>query len=119
MTPRRAACHHRLSKLPALRAHPSPRPTSRNTPGHRFFVLLVADLTDPTPFLGGDFEPVMLGEIGIANLRAEAMKYDILELNTNVKPQFLTHLLGKSTASTRSVISTPDIFVYAPLAPVF
>ena len=84
----------------------------------RFFVLLVADLSDPTPFLGGGFEPVMLGEIGIADIRAEAMKYDILELNTNVKPQFLMHLIEKHSLDTLTYLD-PDIFVYAPLAPVF
>ncbi len=88
-------------------------------PGDRFFVLIVADLTDPTPFqLDGSFTPVMLGEIGLRDLRVEAMKYDILELNTNVKPTFLKHLL-RTYALEAVVYLDPDIFVYAPLDPVF
>ncbi len=88
-------------------------------PDQRFYVLIVADLTDPAP-LGVDpsFTPVMLGEIGVPDLRAAAMKYDILELNTNVKPTFLKHLLR--TRELESLIYLdPDIFVYRALDPVF
>lgn len=87
-------------------------------PGHRFFVLLVADLEDAALFAGGGFEPVMLNELGLRDLRGEAMKYDILELNTNVKPAFLRHLMAKHGLDTL-VYLDPDIYVYAPLTPVF
>ncbi len=88
-------------------------------PDQRFFVLIVADLHDPAPFLiDRSFTPVMLSEIGIPNLRAVAMKYDILELNTNVKPTFLKHLL-KSHNLDSLVYLDPDIFVYQALDPVF
>ncbi|MDQ2804649.1 MAG: group 1 glycosyl transferase, partial [Pseudomonadota bacterium] len=63
-------------------------------PEQRFFVLIVADLTDPAPFqVDPNFTPVMLGEIGLPDLRVEAMKYDLLELNTNIKPSFMKHLI--------------------------
>lgn len=87
-------------------------------PGQRFFVLIVADLSDAAPFANQGFEPVMLGEIGVADVRAEAMKYDILELNTNVKPAFMLHLI-KQHELDALVYLDPDIFVYAPLDPVF
>jgi len=87
-------------------------------PGHRFYVLIVADLADSGPFSGDVFTPVMLGEIGLADVRAEAMKYDILELNTNVKPSFMKHLLARFGLDVL-VYLDPDIFVYAPLTPVF
>lgn len=88
-------------------------------PGHRFFVLIVADLTDPTPFqLDESFTPVMLPEVGIQNLRAVAMKYDILELNTNVKPSFMKHLID-SYGLDALLYLDPDIFVYKPVQPVF
>ena len=86
-------------------------------PGHRFFVLIVADLSDPAPFAAEPFETVMLPEIGLADLRGEAMKYEILELNTNVKPTFLKYLLSRY-AFDRLTYLDPDIFVYAPLTPV-
>ncbi len=87
-------------------------------PGHRFFVLIVADLADASPFAAEPFEAVMLPAIGLADLRGEAMKYDILELNTNVKPTFMLHLLLQHGLE-RLVYLDPDIFVYAPLEPVF
>lgn len=87
-------------------------------PGQRFFVLIVADLTDATPFQHPRFTPVMLSAIGLRDLRATAMTYDILELNTNVKPTFLKHLLGAHHLD-QIVYLDPDIFVYAPLTPVF
>jgi hypothetical protein len=87
-------------------------------PGHRFFVLIVADVDDAAPFRHASFTPVTLGEIGLDNLRATAMTYDILELNTNVKPTFLKYLLA-AHGLDQLVYLDPDIFVYAPLAPVF
>ena len=88
-------------------------------PDQRFFVLIVADTADPEPFrLEESFTPVALGQIGIPNLRAAAMRYDILELKTNVKPTFLRYLL-----ETEGVLSLvyldPDILVYRSLEPVF
>ncbi len=88
-------------------------------PEQRFFVLIVADLTDPTPFQSdAALTPVMLHEVGLAAVRTEAMKYDILELNTNVKPTFLRHLLTRYSLDAVLYLD-PDIFVYAPLTPVF
>ena len=88
-------------------------------PEQRFFVLIVADLHDSAPFaVDGSFTPVMLHDIGVPDLRSAAMKYDILELNTNVKPTFMKHLL-KTYGLDALVYLDPDIFVYAPLDPVF
>jgi hypothetical protein len=87
-------------------------------PGQRFFVLLVADLKDASAFAGEAFTPVTLPEIGLEDLPAEAMKYELLELNTNVKPTFLKYLLSRYQLE-RVVYLDPDIFVYAPLNPVF
>ena len=87
-------------------------------PGHRFFVLIVADLTDASLFAGELFEPVLLSKIGLADLRGEAMKYDILELNTNVKPAFLEYLF-RTHGLEQLVYLDPDIYIYSPLEPVF
>jgi hypothetical protein len=45
-----------------------------------------------------------------------AFKYDILELNTNVKPTFAKRLLNQHD---KVIYLDPDIFVYASLAPIF
>ncbi len=88
-------------------------------PDQRFFVLVVADLRDPHPFgIDPSFTPVLLAEIGLKNLRSLAMRYDILELNTNVKPTFMKHLLD-TYGLDALVYLDPDIFVYGPLDPVF
>ncbi len=88
-------------------------------PGQRFFVLVVADLHDLTPFqTDAALTPGALGKIGLASVRIEAMKYDLLELNTNVKPTFLRHLLARYSLDA-VVYLDPDIFVYAPLTPIF
>jgi hypothetical protein len=91
-------------------------------PGHRFFVLIVADHSSPSVFVderaGDEFTAVSLYEIGLADVRGEAMKYDILELNTNVKPTFLKHLI-RQYGLQKLVYLDPDIFVYSPLTPVF
>lgn len=87
-------------------------------PRHRFFVLIVADVADQSLFAGELFEPVLVSEIGLEDLRGEAMKYDILELNTNVKPAFLQYLF-RVHGLEQLVYLDPDIYVYAPLEPVF
>ncbi len=87
-------------------------------PGHGFFVLIVADLHDPTAFAQEPFTAILLPHLGVPDLRSVALMYDILELNTNVKPTFLKHLL-KTYALDALLYLDPDIFVYAPLDPVF
>jgi hypothetical protein len=86
-------------------------------PGHRFFVLIVADLHDPTPFASEPFTAVLLPHLGVPNLRSVAFMYDILELNPNVKPTFMKHLLEAHGLDSLTYLD-PDIFVYAPLDPV-
>ena len=58
-----------------------------------------------------DSFPYRSYDIGLEDVRGEAMKYDILELNTNVKPTFLKHLLERY-GLTKLVYLDPDIFVY-------
>ena len=87
-------------------------------PGHSFFVLIVANLSDRAPFRLGEYEPVMLPDLGLDDMFGEAMKYDILELNTNVKPTFMKRLIEQHGLD-QLVYLDPDIFVYAPLEPVF
>ena len=87
-------------------------------PSHRFFVLIVANLTEDAPFHADVLTPVMLPAIGLADMYSEAMKYDILELNTNVKPTFMKHLI-EAYQLDELVYLDPDIFCYAPLEPVF
>lgn len=87
-------------------------------PTHQFFVLIVASTTDPTPFLSPDYQTVLVRDLPLENLRREAMKFDLLELNTNVKPTLLKLLFDRHNLETLTYLD-PDIFVYSPLTPVF
>ena len=87
-------------------------------PGQTFYVLIVSALKTADAFAGEGFTAVLLSEIGLKDVQGEAMKYDILELNTNVKPRFMRYLLGRYGLK-KLVYLDPDIFVYAPLTPVF
>jgi len=89
-------------------------------PTHRFFVLVVANLSYDViePLRQEDFTAILLTEIGLEDLSGNAMKYDILELNTNVKPTFLKYLI-KTYDLEYLLYLDPDIFVYQPLTPVF
>lgn len=86
-------------------------------PDQRFFVLLVARTDDLTLLADEVFTTVSLAELGVDDLLATAMKYEILELNTNVKPTFLKHLLAKYELEVLTYLD-PDIFCYAPFEPV-
>ncbi len=89
-------------------------------PDQQVFVLIVADLDLQTKaaFEGYGYTPVFVQEIGLRDLRAEAMKYDILELNTNVKPTFLKFLF-REYGLDELIYLDPDIFVYAPFTEVY
>ena len=87
-------------------------------PDHRFLALIVAREVDRSKFADEPYEPIFLEDIGLPDLPALAMKYGILELNTNVKPRLMLHLL-RDAKIHYLVYLDPDIFVYAPLNPVF
>lgn len=87
-------------------------------PTHTFYVLIVAELD--TKHLFGEGEPfiaILLSELDIPNLASIAFRYDILELNTSVKPTFLKYLF-KRFALDILVYLDPDIYVYNQLTPV-
>jgi len=87
-------------------------------PSDSFSVLIVADIRDKTAFDGESFNVVFLDEIGLENITRLAMKYSILELNTNVKPTFMKHLLRQQDFE-KLVYLDPDIYIYCPLQPIF
>jgi hypothetical protein len=89
----------------------------RSHPDCKFYVLLVDRLPANFDRLAEKFEIVTVEGLGIANFPAVAFKYDILELNTNVKPTFLKSLLARGI--DQLVYLDPDIFVYRALASVF
>lgn len=87
-------------------------------PGQAFYVLVVADLTDNKQFNNEPFTTILLRDLPLSNVPSLAMKYDILELNTNVKPTFMKHLLANFDLD-KLIYLDPDICVYNPLTTVF
>jgi hypothetical protein len=87
-------------------------------PGDKFYVLVVARCSEKQLFNAEPFSAIMLEEIGLLNLKSIGMKYDILELNTNVKPSFMKYIFDNSDL-TNLVYLDPDIYIYSRLDPVF
>lgn len=87
-------------------------------PGARFFVLLVDRLGPEETFAQEKFELIPVESIAIPQFASIAFKYDILELNTNVKPSFLKWIL-KNRNIERLIYLDPDIYVYSALAETY
>lgn len=86
-------------------------------PEIRAFVLLV-DEPNETTEAGEPFTVIPVQDLGIPNFRSLAFKYDILELNTAVKPSFFKYLFTHENLK-RLIYFDPDICVYSSVAPLF
>jgi glycosyltransferase involved in cell wall biosynthesis len=80
-------------------------------------VLLVDEFGRGVEPTGHPFEVIDVAALGLPNFKQFAYRYNILELNTAVKPWLLRLLLGRGGAD-RVVYFDPDIQVYAPLREV-
>lgn len=88
----------------------------QSNPAAEFNVLIV-DRKDPAfEARQPDWRITWVEDLGIPDFEKVAFKYDILELNTNVKPTFAKHLLKRHE---KVIYLDPDIFVYDSLQPVF
>lgn len=86
----------------------------KHHPNAKMYVLL-------TDKLDGCFDPqkemfkyVAIAELGIPNLESFCFKYNIVELNTAVKPYFLRYLFLK-TGAKKIIFLDPDILITNPL----
>lgn len=86
-------------------------------PGRSFHVLLVDRMPAGYDSSHEPFELLPVEQLEIPDFLSTAFKYDILELNTNVKPSFLRYLLNGGIEEL--VYLDPDIFVYKELTPIF
>jgi hypothetical protein len=89
----------------------------RHHPDCKFYVLLVDRLPDDVNLTNEKFELELVEHLGIPDFQSVAFKYDVLELNTNVKPTFLKSILSRGF--DQLVYLDPDIFVYQKLESVF
>ena len=81
-------------------------------PEQTFYVLLVDRKTPADNFAEEPFEVYYAEEIGVPNFLQHAFKFDILELNTNVKPSFLKYLFLRQNVE-KLVYVDPDICFYS------
>ena len=91
----------------------------RFNPDAPFYVLLVDELEDANLDLNAErYELIEAKSIGIHNFKRIAFRFDILELNTNVKPSFLKFLM-RDRSVQRLLYLDPDILIASSLQPVF
>lgn len=82
-------------------------------PGARAFVLIADTLAGIDP-AAEPFACVAADAVGVPNFEGFAFKYNILELNTAVKPYFLEHLFEREGVA-RLFYLDPDVYVFSPL----
>ena len=87
----------------------------RHEPKGRFYTLVVDGLP-PGADAGPGVRVVGPADLGLPNLHEWCFKYDVVELNTAVKPAFLSMLLSRFEEEV--VYLDPDILVARPLQPV-
>ena len=89
----------------------------RHHPDSAFYVLLVDRIPPGLNLTNEAFQLELVEDLAIPDFPSMAFKYDVLELNTNVKPTFLKSLLAKGI--DQLVYLDPDICVYQELRSVF
>jgi len=87
-------------------------------PSDLFFVLLVSRERLATLDPNDSFRVLHLEDLALPGVHSLAMQYDILELNTNVKPTLLKYLFREFVVDN-VVYLDPDIFIYDRLQPIF
>jgi hypothetical protein len=86
-------------------------------PNYEFYVLVVDRPSAGCHPAAEPFHVVWVEDLGIRNFSSVAFKYDILELNTNVKPTFLSYLLSKGI--NELIYFDPDIYMFDGMDFVF
>lgn len=90
----------------------------QHNPDAQFFVLLVDENNDDIDFSQEPFEVIEASSLNIPDFKQAAFKFDIMELNTNVKPSFLKYLL-KDRGFTKLLYLDPDILIFQELSEVY
>lgn len=76
------------------------------------FHILIVDRKDSSFIIEPDVKVTWVEDLGIPGFLSYAMRYDIMELNTNVKPTFLLNLCKQYE---KVIYFDPDIRIYRPL----
>jgi hypothetical protein len=84
----------------------------RYHPNDEFHILLVDRLPGNLPARNPQVQILELERLGLPDLRSLAFKFDILELNTAVKPSFLKYLFARG--AHKVIYFDPDIYLHHP-----
>jgi hypothetical protein len=84
-------------------------------PYHQFYLVVANRKSDDLVKGVSGVELIWAEDLGIQKFLQYAFMYDIIELNTNIKPFVLEHLLQTHAAV---IYLDPDIYVCAPMDPV-
>lgn len=85
-------------------------------PGHDFHIVLVDRRDDAVAARFPGVSITWAEDLGIPNFAAHSLRFDVIELSTNVKP----HCLGLLLATYRTAMYIdPDMRLYGPLASVY
>jgi hypothetical protein len=82
-----------------------------------FYVLIVDRPSSDIDLSAERFQPMWIEELGIPDFSSVAFKFDILELNTNVKPTFLKRLLAGGIDEV--IYFDPDILICSSTTFIF
>jgi glycosyltransferase involved in cell wall biosynthesis len=80
-------------------------------PGSRVFVCVVDEPSPAVSYARLPFTPIFARDLGIPSFRNMAFRYDVMELNTAVKPYFLSYLRDQHGLD-RVLYFDPDIVVF-------
>ena len=105
-----------LNYLPQIRtfAHSF----NKHNPNVNIFVLLVDDSSIKIDYTKEPFNVIHTKDLKIEDFLLIAFKFNIIELNTSLKPSFIKFLFDNKKVS-KLLYFDPDIFVFAPLDSLF
>ena len=85
-------------------------------PSDDCYILVVDEAIEREKFHCAGATVLFLEDLNLPNWRKIAFRFDIMELNTNVKPSFLKFLLARGHSIV--IYLDPDIYVYSPITPI-
>src|ERR1700761_7678550 len=86
-------------------------------PKDEFYLLLVDKLPEGIKLRDSRVKLIDVEKIGLRDFKSLAFKYDILELNTGVKPTFLKYVF--SLGVEKVIYFDPDIYIFHSLDVVY
>lgn len=90
----------------------------KNNPNINIFVLLVDDSSTIKDYSREPFTVILAKDLKIEDFLLIAFKFNIIELNTALKPSFIKFLFNNKNVR-KLLYFDPDIFVFAPLDSLF